>query len=80
MLEHAKRTGDAMQTATIGLCIRTQLLAVDIILTSQSIGVAKRLRPEHIEFIDAIPMTESGKVKRHQLADELDRRLKERAE
>lgn len=44
-----------------------------------SIGVAKRLRPEHIEFIDAIPMTESGKVKRHQLADELDRRLKERA-
>lgn len=45
-----------------------------------SIGVAKRLRPEHIEFIDAIPMTESGKVKRHQLADELIRRLKERAE
>lgn len=45
-----------------------------------SIGVAKRLRPEHIEFIDDIPMTESGKVKRHQLADELDRRLKERAE
>lgn len=41
-----------------------------------SIGVAKRLRPEHIEFIDEIPMTESGKVKRHQLADELDSRLK----
>lgn len=41
-----------------------------------SIGVAKRLRPEHLEFIDEIPMTESGKVKRHQLADELDRRLK----
>lgn len=40
-----------------------------------SIGVAKRLRPEHIEFIDKIPHTESGKVKRHQLADELDRRL-----
>lgn len=44
-----------------------------------SIGVAKRLRPEHIEFIDEIPMTESGKVKRHQLADELNRRLQERA-
>ena len=42
-------------------------------------GVAKRLRPEFIEFIDEIPMTESGKVKRHQLADELARRLKERA-
>lgn len=42
-------------------------------------NVAKRLRPEFIEFIDEIPMTESGKVKRHQLADELARRLKERA-
>lgn len=42
----------------------------------ESKGVAKRLRPEHIEFIDAIPLTESGKVKRNLLADELDRRLK----
>ena len=40
-------------------------------------GIAKRLWPEHIEFIDEIPHTESGKVKRHQLADELDKRLKE---
>lgn len=39
-------------------------------------GIAKRLWPEHIEFIDEIPHTESGKVKRHQLADELDKRLK----
>jgi acyl-CoA synthetase len=39
--------------------------------------VAKRLWPEHIEFINEIPHTESGKVKRHQLADELDKRLKE---
>lgn len=44
-----------------------------------SIGVAKRLRPEHIEFIDEIPMTESGKVKRHQLSDELARRLEQHA-
>lgn len=44
-----------------------------------SIGVAKRLRPEHIEFIDEIPMTESGKVKRHQLAEELNNRLEKRA-
>ncbi len=43
-----------------------------------SIGVAKRLRPEHIEFIDEIPFTESGKVKRNQLADELARRFAER--
>lgn len=45
-----------------------------------SIGVAKRLRPEHIEFIDEIPFTESGKVRRHELADELARRFAERAE
>lgn len=44
-----------------------------------SIGVAKRLRPEHIEFIDEIPMTDSGKIKRHQLADELETRLKKAA-
>lgn len=40
-----------------------------------SIGVAKRLRPEHLEFIDAIPMTDSGKVKRNLLIDELKERL-----
>lgn len=32
-----------MQTAAISLRIRTQLLAVDIILASQSIDVAKRI-------------------------------------
>lgn len=38
-------------------------------------GVAKRLRPEHIEFIDEIPMTDSGKVKRHILSEELKKRM-----
>lgn len=38
-------------------------------------GVAKRLRPERIEFIDSIPMTDSGKVKRNLLSQELKRRL-----
>ena len=42
-------------------------------------GIAKRLRPEAIEFIDSIPHTESGKVKRNQLSGELKRRLAERA-
>lgn len=42
----------------------------------ESKGVCKTFTPEHIEFIDAIPLTESGKVKRNLLADELDRRLK----
>ncbi len=41
-------------------------------------GIPKRLRPEFIEFIDEIPMTESGKIKRNQLSDELKRRLAER--
>lgn len=40
-----------------------------------SLGVAKRLRPERIEFIDSIPMTDSGKVKRNLLSQELKRRL-----
>lgn len=38
-------------------------------------GVAKRLRPEHIEFIDAIPMTDTGKIKRHVLTAELKSRI-----
>lgn len=38
-------------------------------------GIAKRLRPERIEFIDAIPMTDSGKIKRNLLSEELKRRL-----
>ena len=43
-----------------------------------SIGVAKRLRPEYIEFIDEIPMTDTGKVKRNLLADELNARIAKR--
>lgn len=38
-------------------------------------NVQKRLRPERVEYIDAIPRTESGKVKRNQLFDELALRL-----
>lgn len=42
--------------------------------------VAKRFWPERIEYIDAIPKTMTGKVKRHLLAAELARRLaKEKA-
>ena len=48
--------------------------SISAYMTSQ--GYPKRLFPEHIEFIDEIPMTETGKIKRHQLADELDQRLK----
>ncbi len=38
-------------------------------------GVAKRLWPERLEYIEAIPRTESGKVKRNQLSDDLAIRL-----
>ncbi len=41
-------------------------------------GVAKRLWPEHIEYIEKIPRTETGKVRRNWLVDELVRRIKER--
>ena len=38
--------------------------------------VPKRLWPERIEYIDAIPKTATGKVKRHLLAAELAERMK----
>ncbi len=37
--------------------------------------VPKRIWPEHIEYIDVIPTTETGKVKRFELAEELARRM-----
>ena len=38
-------------------------------------NVQKRLWPERIEYVDRIPMTESGKVKRNWLSDILAERL-----
>lgn len=40
--------------------------------------VQKRLWPEDVELIDAIPRTATGKVKRFELAEELKRRMHER--
>lgn len=37
--------------------------------------VAKRLWPERLEWIDEIPFTATGKVKRHLLTEELERRM-----
>ena len=39
--------------------------------------VSKWLWPERIEYIDEIPYTESGKIKRYLLKEELEKRLKE---
>ena len=39
-------------------------------------GVPKRLWPERIEFIDAIPYTKTGKIRRFVLQQELERRMK----
>lgn len=41
----------------------------------ESKGVQKRLWPERIEYIDAIPHTKTGKVKRYVLAEELKKRM-----
>ena len=41
--------------------------------------VSKWFCPERIEFIDEIPMTDSGKIRRNLLVKELDRRLAEEA-
>lgn len=38
-------------------------------------GVAKRLWPERIEVIDALPRTKTGKIKRYLVSEELNRRL-----
>ena len=43
----------------------------DVIAYLESIGVPKRLYPERLEFIDKIPLTATGKVKRYELAKEL---------
>ncbi len=43
----------------------------EVIAYLDSIGVPKRLRPERLEFIDKIPLTATGKVKRYELAKEL---------
>ena len=42
-------------------------------------GVPKRIWPEHLEFIDEIPYTPTGKVQRYKLMEELLRRLKKEA-
>lgn len=47
----------------------------DIITYLQSKKVHKRHWPERVEIIDKIPRTESGKVKKHVLADELEKRM-----
>ena len=41
--------------------------------------VAKRLWPERMEYIGSIPKTATGKVKRHELADEFARRMEAEA-
>ncbi|MEA4896082.1 MAG: AMP-binding protein [Oscillospiraceae bacterium] len=48
----------------------------DIISYLQSKKIHKRHWPERVEIIDAIPRTESGKVKKNLLAEELEKRMK----
>lgn len=47
----------------------------DVISYLQGKKVHKRHWPERVEIINVIPRTESGKVKKHLLADELERRM-----
>ncbi len=51
----------------------------DLILWLQSKKVHKRHWPERVEIIDRIPRTESGKVKKNLLAEELEKRMKREA-
>lgn len=47
----------------------------DILAYLQHKNVPKRLWPEHVEYIDAIPRTESGKIKCNDLFNDLKRRI-----
>lgn len=49
----------------------------DVIEYLQEHNVQKRLWPERLEFIDAIPHTSTGKVQRYVLAEELASRMKD---
>ena len=51
----------------------------DLIFWLQSKKVHKRHWPERVEIIDRIPRTESGKVKKSLLAEELEKRIKREA-
>lgn len=48
----------------------------DLLDYLRSKGVSKRLWPERLELIDAIPRTATGKVQRYKLQEELARRMK----
>lgn len=51
----------------------------DIVEYLKKNEVSKRFWPEHLEVIDEIPYTASGKVKKYLLLEEYNRRLKENA-
>jgi len=51
----------------------------DVIAYLQSKKVHKRHWPERVEIIGKIPRTESGKVKKHVLAEELEKRMRKEA-
>ena len=55
------------------------LMAI-LLFNSLAMPMITENKIKEVDYGTFISMTESGKVKRHQLADELDRRLKERAE
>lgn len=54
----------------------TRPTLADVTAYLESIHVAKRLWSERIEYIDEIPKTATGKIKRHLLAAELTERMK----
>ncbi len=56
---------------------RENITNADIIEYLKSKGVHKRHWPERLEVIDEIPRTESGKVRKNLLSEELKRRMSE---
>lgn len=73
-----ERLGERICTFVVPACGAEPPTKESIIAYLESKHVQKRLWPERVEVIDAIPRTATGKVKRFMLAEELKRRMDER--
>ncbi|MEG2627986.1 MAG: AMP-binding protein [Raoultibacter sp.] len=70
-----KRLGERICTFLVPTDRTCPPALAEITTYLEGIGVRKRLWPEHIEYVDTIPRTESGKVRRGVLVDILSERM-----
>lgn len=81
ILDHAvvgapdPRLGERICAFVVCAPDQTPVTKEDLIAFLQTRNVPKRLWPERLEYIDAIPRTESGKVRKQPLEEEIARRM-----